>query len=388
MAKTATLPSGWESVALCDVCSIASERTIDFSIENYISTDNMLQDFGGVVVASSLPTDKAIEYKKNDVLLSNIRQYLRKMWLAERTGGASTDVIVLRPKGVLPFYLFSLLKMDDFFSLLTSSAKGTKMPRGDKYNIMKYNFNLPPLAEQHRIAEILATQDSVITLKQRLIDTKKQQKRWLIQNLLTGRVRLSGVKGEWKRVKLGEIGDVCMCHRIFRDETAEIGEVPFYKIGTFGAEADAFITKKLFEEYKSKYSYPKNGEILISAAGTIGRTVVYNGESAYYQDSNIVWLHNDEKCVYNAFLYHLYQIINWAITTGGSVARLYNDNIKKTKIDLPTLPEQTAIAERLTTADKEIELLTQELEQQKLVKKYLMQQLLTGKIRVKGANVE
>lgn len=95
--------------------------------------------------------------------------------------------------------------------------------------------------------------------------------------------------------KLGDIGKISMCKRILKEQTSKKGDIPFYKISTFGGEADCFISKEIFEEYKEKYSYPRKGDILISAAGTIGRTVIYNGEDAFFQDSNIVWLDNDDK---------------------------------------------------------------------------------------------
>ena len=87
---------------------------------------------------------------------------------------------------------------------------------------------------------------------------------------------------------MGEIGKIRSCKRIYRDQTSNKGEIPFYKIGTFGKKADSFISQKLYEEYKEKFSFPQIGDILISASGTLGRTVVYNGENAYFQDSNIV----------------------------------------------------------------------------------------------------
>lgn len=93
-----------------------------------------------------------------------------------------------------------------------------------------------------------------------------------------------------------------MCKRIFKDQTSPYGDVPFYKIGTFGEVPDAYISSMLYEEYKQKYPYPRKGEVLISAAGTIGKAVVYNGEQAYFQDSNIVWVSNDETKVKNSFL--------------------------------------------------------------------------------------
>ena len=138
---------------------------------------------------------------------------------------------------------------------------------------------------------------------------------------------------EWKT--LGDIGDVKMCKRILKNETRSEGDVPFYKIGTFGKQADAFIPMDVYESYKSRYSFPRKGDVLISASGTIGRAVVYDGEPAYFQDSNIVWLDNDESIVTNRYLWHFYKIAKWFVSEGGTIDRLYNDNIKKTKIPVP-----------------------------------------------------
>ena len=110
---------------------------------------------------------------------------------------------------------------------------------------------------------------------------------------------------------LGDIGKVSMCKRIFKDQTSPVGEIPFYKIGTFGKSADSFIPQDIYKEYRSKYSFPKKGDILLSASGTIGRTVVYDGEDAYFQDSNIIWIDNDENIVINKYLFHIYKIVTW-----------------------------------------------------------------------------
>lgn len=150
---------------------------------------------------------------------------------------------------------------------------------------------------------------------------------------------------------LGDIGNVCMCKRIMKAETSREGDVPFFKIGTFGKEPDAYISQKKFNEYREKYSFPQKGDVLISAAGTIGRTVVYNGEPAYYQDSNIVWLSNDETKVLNRYLFYYYQLQPWAVSTGGTIARLYNDNISKAKISVPPLKEQHRIVSILDHFD-------------------------------------
>ncbi len=151
--------------------------------------------------------------------------------------------------------------------------------------------------------------------------------------------------------ELGEVGKICMCKRIFKEQTSNSGEIPFYKIGTFGKEANSFITKKLYEDYKLKYSFPKVGDVLISASGTIGRTVIYNGEPAYFQDSNIVWVDNDENKILNKFLFYFYSTRPWVIPVGGTISRLYNDNIRKIKIPVPPLVVQEEIVRILDRFD-------------------------------------
>ena len=159
-----------------------------------------------------------------------------------------------------------------------------------------------------------------------------------------------------KKYKLGELGEIRMCKRILKEETNAVSGIPFFKIGTFGNVADVFITKKKFEEYKAKYSYPKKGDVLISAAGTIGRTVVYNGEDAYFQDSNIVWIENDESKVVNALLYYAYKNVKWKVSNGSTILRLYNDDLRRTEIFVPAdISVQKKIASILSSLDKRIE---------------------------------
>ncbi len=180
--------------------------------------------------------------------------------------------------------------------------------------------------------------------------------------------------GEWEEINLGSIGKVSMCKRILKDETKPYGDIPFYKIGTFGKQADAYISKDVYERYKSKYSYPKKGDILISASGTIGRLVIFNGEAAYFQDSNIVWIGNNENLVKNSFLFYCYKRIKWA-TDSNTIARLYNDNLSGMKIFITSMPEQTKIATCLSSLDDLITTQTQKIEALKTHKKGLMQQL-------------
>ena len=186
--------------------------------------------------------------------------------------------------------------------------------------------------------------------------------------------------------KLGDIGQVKMCKRILKSQTNIIGGIPFYKIGTFGGEANSFISKELYEEYKEKYSYPKIGEILISASGTIGRTVVYDGEPAYYQDSNIVWLSHNESDVLNTFLKYCYELKPWNISSGGTIARLYNDNILKAKIPVPPLEVQREIVRILDTFTELNNKLNEELEYRKKQYVYYRDLLLSDDVLLKLTN--
>ncbi|GAA8876556.1 hypothetical protein BTM173_05430 [Helicobacter pylori] len=170
-----------------------------------------------------------------------------------------------------------------------------------------------------------------------------------------------------------------------KHQTTRYGEIPFYKIGTFGNTADAFISKKLFLEYKTKYSFPKKGDILISASGTIGRAVIYDGKPAYFQDSNIVWIDNDETLVKNDFLFYAYSNVKWN-TEHTTILRLYNDNFRNTLIPLPPLNEQNAIANILSALDRYLCTLDALILKKEGVKKSLSFELLSQRKRLKGFN--
>lgn len=209
--------------------------------------------------------------------------------------------------------------------------------------VKSYEIPIPPLEIQNEIVSIL---DKFTFLEAELeaeLEARKTQYEHYRNALLSFEVK----NVEWKT--LGQIGKVCMCKRVLKEETAPFGDIPFYKIGTFGKKPDAFIKKLLYDEYRNKYSFPKVGDILISASGTIGRTVIYDGEPAYFQDSNIVWVDNDESLVTNKFLFHYYKVVKWQTDTGGTISRLYNDNLRKALIPVPTFLEQERI---VTILDK------------------------------------
>jgi len=205
--------------------------------------------------------------------------------------------------------------------------------------IGKIVIPIPPLEIQEEIVKIL---DSFTELEAELeagleaeLEARKQQYKYYYKKLLKA-------NDKYNKITLGEVGKVSMCKRIFKKETSTVGDIPFYKIGTFGKEPNAFISQEIYEEYRKRFSFPKKGDVLLSASGTIGRRVIYNGQPAYFQDSNIIWIDNDESKVLNKFLYYFYATVEWK-TEGGAIQRIYNNNIKKIKIPVPPLEEQRRI---------------------------------------------
>ena len=214
--------------------------------------------------------------------------------------------------------------------------------------LRKIQFLLPPLETQRKISTLLLRIDSQITNQLMLVDVLKKLKLSLLNSMFADTlqsapsVRFYGFTYPWEQRKLGQVGSVSMCRRIFKEQTSESGDIPFYKIGTFGGQADAYISSELFAEYRSKYPYPKEGDILISASGSIGRTVEFTGKNEYFQDSNIVWLNHDDR-LDNSFLKCFYSVVKWAGIEGSTIKRLYNDNILNTVISMPSVAEQKKI---------------------------------------------
>ncbi len=206
-------------------------------------------------------------------------------------------------------------------------------------------------------------------------------------------IRFKGFGEEWEEKTLGALGRVAMNKRVFKHQTSETGDVPFYKIGTFGKEPDSFISRKLFDEYKSKFPYPLEGDLLISASGSIGRIVEYSGKDEYFQDSNIVWLQHNGAVV-NAFLKQYYSFIEWAGLEGSTIKRLYNKNILETRIVLPKKEEQTQIGEYFRELDRLIGLHQRKHDKLVTLKKAMLQKMFpqpgatTPEIRFKGFSGE
>ena len=278
------------------------------------------------------------------------------------------------------YYLAYMLRSESTRAKIILLAQGISRYNISKNKVMEIAVSLPSLDEQKMIGQYFSQLDDLITLHQRKFEKLTNVKKSMLEKMFPQNgssypeIRFKGFTDPWEQRKLGEIGSVSMCRRIFKEQTSETGDIPFYKIGTFGAEPDAFISRELFEEYKSKYPYPKKGDILISASGSIGRTVEFAGNNEYFQDSNIVWLSHDER-LSNSFLKCFYSVVKWAGIEGSTIKRLYNDNILNTVICMPSVPEQEHIGLFFENLDNLITLHQRELEKLQNIKKSMLEKM-------------
>ena len=164
----------WQDTRLKEISKFSKERlnSIELSCSNYVTTENMLQDYKGIVSATNLPTNtNVIKFSKGDVLLSNIRPYLKKVWYADRNGGCSADVFVFK---ALPIcnsnFLHHVIANDRFIKFVMGGAKGVKMPRGDKEQMITYKVGLPCIEEQKKIATLLSLLDERISTQNKIIE--------------------------------------------------------------------------------------------------------------------------------------------------------------------------------------------------------------------------
>ena len=210
----------WQAQPLDSVSQFVKKKIPlnQLSLDTYVSTENLSQDYGGIEQASKLPPNgSATEYKPDDILIANIRPYLKKVWRSNRSGGASNDVIVIRPKAVLSRdYLPMVIANDAFINYVMTTAKGVKMPRGDIASIKDYVVHYPTLAEQQKIADCLGALDGLFAAEGRKLTALRDHKRGLMQQLFPQpdqtqpRLRFPEFRdmGEWETLPLGRVVEV------------------------------------------------------------------------------------------------------------------------------------------------------------------------------------
>ena len=309
--------SEWKKVRLGEIANYVNEK-IDikaFDTSLYISTDSMLKDKGGIGTPESIPeSGKVTKYQHNDILVSNIRPYFKKIWFSNREGGCSNDVLVFRANdNIDSTFLYYVLSEDSFFDHMMSSANGTKMPRGNRKLIPSFEIPLPPLSTQHRIASILSRYDSLIENYQKQIKlleeaAQRLYKEWFIDLRFPGHENtmiVDGVPEGWEKKPVKTIielqsGYAFKSSAFMDDGIYKIVTIKNVKDGAFDGENVSKIAS--IPEKMPKHCILENGDILLSLTGNVGRVCIVNGKN-YLLNQRVAKL----KSAYKAYTYCLFR---------------------------------------------------------------------------------
>ncbi|MFY9261701.1 MAG: restriction endonuclease subunit S [Gallionella sp.] len=394
----------WEADELGTVAIFVNEKipVEQVALENYVSTENILQDFGGVVRASKLPTMGAVtQFRPLDTLVSNIRPYLKKVWVADKEGGASNDVIVIRAKQqLLPQYFSFLLKNDTFIDYVMTGAKGVKMPRGDIGSMKAYPTLYPTKPEQQKIADCLASLDQRITLEAQKLATLKSHKKGLMQQLFprvagasssketreqdapaTPKLRFPEFRdaGVWEVTTLGKLGELISGLTYSPDDVRDSGLLVLRSSNVQNGEIslgdNVYVTPNIKGTNLSKAN-----DILICVRNGSKALI---GKNALIPEGMPLCTHGAFMTVFRSrsakFVFQLFQSAVYQnqvdADLGATINSINGSHFIKYKFCVPHPEEQQKIADCLSSLDDLITAQTQKLAALKTHKKGLMQQL-------------
>ncbi|MBI2548788.1 restriction endonuclease subunit S [Candidatus Woesearchaeota archaeon] len=354
------IPEDWEVKELKETASYITEKIslVDINLNNFISTENMLPEKGGITVASSLPkVGKVTQFREGDILFSNIRTYFKKFWLAEFSGGCSNDVLVIRKKSSINNkYLYYYLSQDNFFEFTVLTSKGTKMPRGDKNSIMSYEINIPSFPEQIAIAKILSDLDSKIELNQQMNKTleaigKAIFKRWFVDFEFPSEegkpYKSSGgemvhneeldkeIPKGWNVGKLGELGKIqpgfAFKSKDFLDDGIGLAKIKNIQPPLMDFNFESYISEELYNKTNNRF-YLFSGDVLIAMTGAkIGKIgIIPKTEDKILLNQRVGKVESNNK-------YLMYLILNTneiqGLISGGSSASSAQGNISNSDIE-------------------------------------------------------
>lgn len=350
------MKSEWNLVRLGDIADVQSGGTPLVSNPDFWNGDVAWYSSGELNVKYTCTPDRYISqlgidssnaklFPKGSLLIGMYDTAALKMSILDRDAAFNQAIAGVRPNTQIDLS-FIQYAIDSHREYILGQRRGVRQKNLSLAKIRDIELWLPPLTEQQRIVAIIDEAFEAIAAARTNAEHNRQNARALFESYLQSVFSQRG--NGWVEKTLGDIGKVSMCKRVLKEQTSAIGDIPFYKIGSFGKKADSFISTELYSKYKEKYSFPKKGDILLSAAGTIGRRVIFDGNDAYFQDSNIVWIANDQTQVLNCFLYHFYGACEWNATKGATILRLYNDDLRRIVIAFPTsLDVQKSIAAQM-----------------------------------------
>ena len=394
------MKKGWEIKKLGEVCEFENgDRGVNYPSKAHRTETGLPFINAGHLTSDGLDLD-SMDYisrerynllgsgkiKKGDILFclrGSLGKFAKIQEFSE--GAIASSLVIVRPKlKVTSDFVMHYFESKICSDMIADFGNGAAQPNLSAGSLKNFEIPLPSLPEQQRIVVILNEVFEAIAKAKANAEQNLKNSKELFESYLQ---KVFETKGEgWEEKTLGDIGKPSMCKRILKDQTSSEGDIPFYKIGTFGKTPNAYISKDIYDLYRTKFSFPKKGDILISASGTIGRRVRYDGEPAFFQDSNIVWIDNDETQVLNDYLYVFYEFCDWQPSKGATIARLYNSNLTSIKIAFPkSLEEQKNILKKINALSSETKKL-EAIYQQKIndleeLKKSVLQKAFAGELK-------
>ncbi|HDJ7517523.1 restriction endonuclease subunit S [Staphylococcus aureus] len=359
------------------------------SLENYISTENLLPNRSGKQNAEKLPNTKSVKkYYENDILISNIRPYFKKIWQAEIPGGASNDVLILNScsNKITNDYLYYYLSQDKFFDYMTQTAKGTKMPRGDKNAILDYEIKVPNIKHiQNYIVNLGKNIDKKIETNKKIIANLEELsqtlfKRWFVDFEFPDEngnpYKSSG--GEMVDSELGEIPRSWKVDELGNYIKIKSGKRPKNKVDNKDIENMVpIIGASKIMGYTNDYIYNEK-IIIIGRVGTHG--VIQRFSTKTWPSDNTFVITSD----FESIIYQLLKSIDYISLNRGSTQPLLSQkDIKNTKVAMPS--NETLLSKYQQENNHILKMMDQKnIENQKLtqLRDTLLPKLMSGEIEI------
>ena len=378
-----------------DLCFYAKGKIeVDVLTEkNYISTENMLPNKGGITTATSLPsTAQTKKYQKFDTLVSNIRPYFKKIWFAEFDGGCSNDVLVFRARdGVCKRFLYYVLANDTFFDYSMATSKGTKMPRGDKTAIMKYDVPDFTYEEQEKIAGILDALDRKIQLNAEINKNLEQQAQALFKSWFLDYEPWDGsVPDSWNHGKLGDFAEIKRggSPRPIQEYLSDSG-LRWLKISDVTSLQTPFvidIKDHIIEAGLRKTVFLKAGSLVLSNSATPGVPKILDVDSCIHDG----WLYFPESKFSNEYLYLYFKYIRQQLVnlSNGSVFNnLKTDILKRYPTILPDKETLRRFDDIVIPMFLQMQNLTRESHKLADMRDALLPKLMSGELDISDINL-
>ena len=399
---------------LSSICEFVNGKICldELNESTYISTENMLPNRGGITKASSLPsTTYSRLFLKEDVLVSNIRPYFKKIWIAKFDGGCSNDVLVFRAKSHIDSkFLYYLLSDDSFFEYATLTAKGTKMPRGDKIAIMNYEIPIFPLKEQQKISKTLSSLDEKIEINRKINENLEEQakeifKRWFVDYEFPNEegqpYKSSGgeiVESElglipkgWEKINLG---DICICELGGTPSRKKNeywnGNIPWINSGSVNLfriiKANEMISESGLKKSSTKL-LPKKTTVIAITGSTLGQVSLLEIDSCTNQ--SVVGVIPNKNLPYEFIYPYIKANIDELLShkTGGAQQHINSQNVKNLKVIVPNKKSLEQYTDLISPIYEMISKNCFEIEYISSIRDTLLPKLMTGEIDVSKIDI-